>query len=605
MKKMFQKQTSRLKSGWALLFGKKTLEELPISLTQDKLLRKAALSLVGGLIWCGGKTNEILLTEFKHMLSGHFSALEIDAVLENLENQKIDAEALAEQLKDIPVESQERILKGMLRLAYSDNYTTQEHEYISKAAAIFGFDKEAVDEMADVIHEENQQKKKLIKSGAGLIAALVVLLVFILTATWLISLLFGLILAYIFLPMEKWYERHLSKGGYLYFISRILGNVSSSIGKITSKPDLTNTEIEIKTRNQLTSRATTATLLTVVFMGLAVLVILTGISMKYVSGGLRSAYDASSGHISKVNTAYQMYKDDLSQIPEAMPFNEEIKDYLNRLEAQKSRFENLPLIRDAIEWGTQVLKDEKTQKEIISYVLKRTGGMVSMTAGILYNFVMFLVNLLLTFFFFSLILRKMADSVNSQGNTAEQQGNYIVKVIINSDWMPHAGKDSLEEAQTIVNEVINRLKLWLRGYLTLVLIDSTVYSTMFIILGVPYAIILGIIAGMGVLLPYIGPVFSTCLTVLVCLVVGDASMLQIIAVICTYLIYNGVVEQFFLYPSVIGDRLGLTTLETIIVVLLGALFAGIPGMIFALPATSVLKYLIQQVYRCWKTDPQT
>ena len=45
----------------------------------------------------------------------------------------------------------------------------------------------------------------------------------------------------------------------------------------------------------------------------------------------------------------------------------------------------------------------------------------------------------------------------------------------------------------------------------------------------------------------------------------------------------------------IGDSLGLTTLETIVVVLLGAVFAGIPGMLLALPTASVLKYLISQI----------
>ena len=65
-------------------------------------------------------------------------------------------------------------------------------------------------------------------------------------------------------------------------------------------------------------------------------------------------------------------------------------------------------------------------------------------------------------------------------------------------------------------------------------------------------------------------------------------------------IHNGVIEQFFIYPAIIGESLGLTTLETIIVVLLGGILAGIPGMIFALPAASVIKYLVPQIYRCWR-----
>lgn len=71
---------------------------------------------------------------------------------------------------------------------------------------------------------------------------------------------------------------------------------------------------------------------------------------------------------------------------------------------------------------------------------------------------------------------------------------------------------------------------------------------------------------------------------------------MLVAIIICYLIYNGIVEQFILYPAVIGDSLGLSTLETIIVVILGAIIAGIPGMIFSLPAASVAKYIIPQIY---------
>ncbi|MBO5762804.1 MAG: AI-2E family transporter, partial [Lentisphaeria bacterium] len=113
--------------------------------------------------------------------------------------------------------------------------------------------------------------------------------------------------------------------------------------------------------------------------------------------------------------------------------------------------------------------------------------------------------------------------------------------------------------------------------------------------------VLGIIAGCGLLLPYVGPVASAVLTLLVTLAVGGQAVStgQILGILIAYLIYNGIVEQFILYPMVIGESLGLTTLETIIVVLLGAIFAGIAGMIFAIPTAAVLKYLVPQIYHCF------
>jgi len=48
---------------------------------------------------------------------------------------------------------------------------------------------------------------------------------------------------------------------------------------------------------------------------------------------------------------------------------------------------------------------------------------------------------------------------------------------------------------------------------------------------------------------------------------------------------------------VIGEALGLSTLETIIVVLLGGMLAGVTGMIFALPTAAVIKFIVPQLYR--------
>jgi predicted PurR-regulated permease PerM len=205
-------------------------------------------------------------------------------------------------------------------------------------------------------------------------------------------------------------------------------------------------------------------------------------------------------------------------------------------------------------------------------------------------------DLLLTFFFGMLFLMKMAEFKSSSGGSRTA---YAVRTILVSRWLPNVSENTLTEAQRILSGVFSRLRIWVRGYLTLVVIDSTVYTVLFGILDLPYFPLLGVLAGCGILLPYVGPILSCGVTLLVTYLAGDPGVGQLIAVLCCYLVYNGVIEQFILYPMVIGESLGLTTLETIIVVLLGAIFAGIAGMILALPAASIIKYLVPQIYRCW------
>lgn len=627
---MLKIQTGRFKSFLQSVTGTKKIDTVSFldNLTPES--EQAGLTILGNAVWADGNENSEAVEKLAKMLSSRLPASDINSLIEMSRNlSAAQIAATADKLKNNSVETHIQLLTAVMVInlsSESEGFSELKQQYFRKLAEKFDIPAENVAGIEKNVLERSHKKQRLIKSGAGIIAALFVLLLFILAATWLQSLLFGLVLAYIFLPLEKWYEKLLDKGGALYFISRFMENIGSSFNKITTKPELSEVELKNKERGKLTARATTATLMTVAFLGFVILIILTTVSVKYVSGGLKSAYSRSRNYVQNHEVTVQSeltngeVKDipvisntDATEkklkinapisIPENVPFHDDIQYWLEKLEAQKPHFENLPLIRGAIDYLSHALQNENIRRDMLNMIFKKTGGVISVTTGIISWIVVFLLNLLLTFFFFSLILRKMADGVNNTGNTAEQQSGYIVKSIIYSEWMPEVHEDSIQDAQRIITEVINKLKAWARGYITLVMIDSTVYTTSFVLIGVPYAVVLGIIAGMGVLLPYIGPIASASLTILVCLAAGDASMLQIVAVACVYLIYNGIIEQFFLYPSVIGDRLGLTTLETIIVVLLGALFGGIPGMIFSLPATSVMKYLIQQIYGWWRSNP--
>ena len=93
------------------------------------------------------------------------------------------------------------------------------------------------------------------------------------------------------------------------------------------------------------------------------------------------------------------------------------------------------------------------------------------------------------------------------------------------------------------------------------------------------------------------------LTALICLGFCDSGVVvTLVGVTSTYLIINGILEQFLLYPKFIGNSLGLTTLETIIVVLLGGVLGGIAGMILAIPVAAILKFLVPKIYRIRMRD---
>ena len=106
-----------------------------------------------------------------------------------------------------------------------------------------------------------------------------------------------------------------------------------------------------------------------------------------------------------------------------------------------------------------------------------------------------------------------------------------------------------------------------------------------------------ILAGLTILLPFLGPVASFVLTFGVCIGFCESHLLvTLIGVSAAYVLINGILEQLILYPSFVGGAIGLSTIETISVVLIGGLVAGITGMILAVPAAAVIKYLIPKIY---------
>lgn len=508
---------------------------------------------------------------------------------------------------------------------------------IAETGRALGFDTAELEALEADARAEYNHRSKIIKSGTGIILALVVIAVFVMAATWLSSVLFGLALAYMFLPLEQFFERKLKEPPSLFArtISRI-GRVLFPFGAVRRyflrrKQPFALSDEERKRREQkaVTTQATTLTVSCVVAGGLAVLILLLVLAGNYFAtlgsnfSSWMSAHrgpetaivrqaappeaDSAPAVKSAVATPTEEKSGEIRPREEAAKgfggivqgVSEELIGFLNNL---KQRFQELPLVSSIISELATYLDQDQAQKQLAELLLKKSGGLFAFLAGFAARFAALLLNILLTFFFFSLFLSKIAGFTNDSANAGLKSSSYLIRTVFNGKWLPRMSENNLQEGDRIVGEVINKLRIWLRGYLTMIAIDFCVYGTVFHLLHVPYAPVLAAVAAVGILLPYIGPVSSALLTVLVTLAVGGpaVSALQIAGIVAIYLIHNGIIEQFFIYPWIIGESLGLTTLETIIVVLLGGILAGIPGMIFALPTAAVIKYLVPQIYRCWK-----
>lgn len=132
---------------------------------------------------------------------------------------------------------------------------------------------------------------------------------------------------------------------------------------------------------------------------------------------------------------------------------------------------------------------------------------------------------------------------------------------------------------------------FVRGQVLLALIVGALATVATYLLGLRYALLLGLFAGLTELIPYIGPVLGAIPAVLVGLSVSPMTALQVALVFA--LIQQ--LENAVLSPKVMGERIGLHPLAVLLVVLAGGYLVGPWGLILSLPVAGMAKVLWQFV----------
>ncbi len=130
---------------------------------------------------------------------------------------------------------------------------------------------------------------------------------------------------------------------------------------------------------------------------------------------------------------------------------------------------------------------------------------------------------------------------------------------------------------------------WIRGELVVAAAVATLSTLALVLLGVRFAFILGLVAGVGELIPYFGPFLGAVPAVLVAATGGPRLVLETAA---AFLVIQQL-EGAFLAPRVVGRAVGLSPLVTIAVLLLGDHWAGIGGVILSVPVAAMLRVLAQ------------
>lgn len=152
-------------------------------------------------------------------------------------------------------------------------------------------------------------------------------------------------------------------------------------------------------------------------------------------------------------------------------------------------------------------------------------------------------------------------------------------------------KDIKSLLRKILCDIDTLLSSYMRGQFNVCVIMAIYYSVVLSIIGLDLAILMGIISGFAIILPFVGFLVS-CVITLILGYFDFGISTSLFYVFITYII-GSIVEGSMLTPKIIGHKIGLHPLWIIFAVLaLGNIF-GVIGMLLAIPIAGIIKILIK------------
>lgn len=151
-----------------------------------------------------------------------------------------------------------------------------------------------------------------------------------------------------------------------------------------------------------------------------------------------------------------------------------------------------------------------------------------------------------------------------------------------------------------ISEAHAVLEAFLRGQLVVMGAQAVIYSLGLLLVGLNYAVVLGLVAGAASIIPYAGAVIGVGSALIVAYLQFGLD-LWALGLVGLVFIFGQLIESFALTPMLIGDRIGLHPVAVIFALLAGGQLAGFTGILIALPVAAVLLVFCRRLVSIYLT----
>jgi predicted PurR-regulated permease PerM len=148
-----------------------------------------------------------------------------------------------------------------------------------------------------------------------------------------------------------------------------------------------------------------------------------------------------------------------------------------------------------------------------------------------------------------------------------------------------------------VKEIVSQIKTVIQRYLVGLFIEAVLMAAMntaaLLVLGIEYAFILGILAAVLNVIPYIGGIIAVAMPMMVALVTKSSPWFAFYVLVAYYIIQ--LIDNHYIVPYIVASKIKINALFSVIIVLIGNALWGIPGMFLSMPILAIIKLICDHI----------
>lgn len=261
---------------------------------------------------------------------------------------------------------------------------------------------------------------------------------------------------------------------------------------------------------------------------------------------------------------------------QSMSFANNFPDYMNTVD-EKAR----EILRDPIfaQFQTQIENySDKLMATLTDFIQNFSKSTIS-SVGKIVSAVANVVVAIMTFPFILFFLLK----------DGRRLAPYMVRILPN-----HWRKPTL----TVIDEMNEQVSSYIRGQLTVALAVAILFIIGFSIIGLDYAVTLGIVAGVLNMIPYLGSFLAMIPAIFLGIVAGPVMLIKVIVVF----VIEQTIEGRVVSPLVLGSQLSIHPVTILLVLLTSGKLFGLLGVVFGIPIYAAGKVLLTHLFDWYKRE---